>query len=44
MNGSSSVTSTAPAMTARSMPPMGEVLGQKAGWAIRTWLETKHQD
>lgn len=26
------------------MPPMGEVLGQKAGWAIRTWLETKHQD
>jgi len=26
------------------MPPMGEVLGQKAGWAIRTWLETKHQE
>ena len=26
------------------MPPMGEVLGQKAGWAIRTWLETKHVD
>ncbi|MFC3593259.1 cytochrome c-550 PedF [Novosphingobium piscinae] len=26
------------------MPPMGEVLGQKAGWAIRTWLETKHTD
>ncbi|WP_343613733.1 cytochrome c-550 PedF [Novosphingobium sp.] len=26
------------------MPPMGEVLGQKAGWAIRAWLETKHQD
>ena len=23
------------------MPPRGEVLGQKAGWAIRTWLETK---
>jgi len=26
------------------MPPMGEILGQKAGWAIRTWLETKHLD
>jgi cytochrome c-550 PedF len=26
------------------MPPMGEVLGQKAGWAIRAWLETKHSD
>lgn len=26
------------------MPPMGEVLGQKAGWAIRSWLETKHVD
>jgi len=26
------------------MPPMGEVLGQKAGWAIRTWLETKHEE
>lgn len=26
------------------MPPMGEVLGQKAGWAIRSWLETKHQE
>lgn len=26
------------------MPPMGEVLGQKAGWAIRAWLETKHED
>ncbi|WP_068071922.1 cytochrome c-550 PedF [Novosphingobium lentum] len=24
------------------MPPLGEVLGQKAGWAIRSWLETKH--
>ena len=26
------------------MPPIGEILGQKAGWAIRTWLETKHVD
>ncbi|WP_336958607.1 cytochrome c-550 PedF [Sphingobium aquiterrae] len=26
------------------MPPFGEVLGQKAGWAIRAWLETKHQE
>ncbi|MBA4353880.1 MAG: cytochrome c-550 PedF [Novosphingobium sp.] len=26
------------------MPPFGEVLGQKAGWAIRTWLESKHTD
>jgi len=26
------------------MPPMGEVLGQKAGWTIRAWLETKHQE
>ena len=26
------------------MPPIGEILGQKAGWAIRTWLETKHTD
>jgi len=26
------------------MPPMGEVLGQKAGWAIRTWVESKHTD
>jgi cytochrome c-550 PedF len=26
------------------MPPMGEVLGQKAGWAIRAWLETKQQE
>lgn len=25
------------------MPPMGEALGQKAGWAIRSWLETKYQ-
>lgn len=22
------------------MPPMGEALGQKAGWAIRSWLDT----
>lgn len=26
------------------MPPLGEVLGQKAGWAIRTWIESKHTD
>lgn len=26
------------------MPPMGEILGQKAGWAIRAWLETQHQE
>lgn len=26
------------------MPPFGEVLGQRAGWAIRAWLETKHTD
>ena len=26
------------------MPPMGEVLGHKAGWAIRTWIESKHTD
>lgn len=26
------------------MPPFGEVLGQKAGWAIRSWLVTKHQE
>lgn len=26
------------------MPPFGDVLGQKAGWAIRAWLETKHQE
>lgn len=25
------------------MPPFGDVLGQKAGWAIRAWLETKYQ-
>lgn len=26
------------------MPPMGDVLGQKAGWAIRAWLDTKHSE
>ncbi|WP_407818298.1 cytochrome c-550 PedF [Sphingomonas aurantiaca] len=26
------------------MPPMGDVLGQKAGWAIRSWLDTKHSE
>lgn len=26
------------------MPPFGDVLGQKAGWAIRSWLESKHTD
>ena len=26
------------------MPPFGDVLGQKAGWAIRAWLETKYTD
>jgi mono/diheme cytochrome c family protein len=26
------------------MPPFGDVLGQKAGWAIRAWLVTKHTD
>jgi cytochrome c-550 PedF len=26
------------------MPPMGEVLGQKAGWSIRAWLETQHTE
>lgn len=25
------------------MPPMGEALGQKAGWAIRSWLDTKFE-
>lgn len=24
------------------MPPMGETLGQKAGWAIRAWLDTRY--
>lgn len=26
------------------MPPLGEVLGQEAGWAIRSWLDTIHQE
>ncbi|HWU02865.1 MAG TPA: cytochrome c-550 PedF [Novosphingobium sp.] len=26
------------------MPPLGEILGQKTGWAIRTWLESRHTD
>lgn len=26
------------------MPPMGDALGQKAGWAIRSWLDTKHEE
>lgn len=26
------------------MPPLGDVLGQKAGWAIRSWLDTKHEE
>ena len=26
------------------MPPFGDVLGQQAGWAIRAWLETKHEE
>lgn len=26
------------------MPPFGDVLGQKAGWAIRAWLESKHEE
>ncbi len=26
------------------MPAFGEVLGQKAGWAIRAFLETKYQE
>ena len=26
------------------MPPFGDSLGQKAGWAIRAWLETKHEE
>jgi cytochrome c-550 PedF len=25
------------------MPPMGDTLGQKAGWAIRSWLDSKHE-
>ncbi|WWM71596.1 cytochrome c-550 PedF [Sphingomonas kaistensis] len=26
------------------MPPIGDVLGQKAGWAIRSWLDTVHEE
>ena len=26
------------------MPPMGDVLGQKAAWAIRSWLDSKHEE
>lgn len=26
------------------MPPFGEIIGQKAGWAIRAWLDTKHEE
>lgn len=26
------------------MPPFKESLGQKAGWTIRSWLETKYTD
>jgi len=26
------------------MPPMGDTLGQKAGWAIRSFLDTKHEE
>ncbi|MBD3728217.1 MAG: cytochrome c-550 PedF [Sphingomonadales bacterium] len=26
------------------MPAFGDVLGQKAGWAIRSWLETQHTE
>ncbi len=26
------------------MPAFGEMLGQKAGWAIRSWLETKYTE
>lgn len=26
------------------MPPFGEVLGQKAGWAIRAYVESVHTD
>jgi cytochrome c-550 PedF len=25
------------------MPPMGEMLGQKTGWAIRSWLDTRYE-
>jgi cytochrome c-550 PedF len=26
------------------MPPFGEILGQEAGWAIRSYLDTVHQE
>lgn len=26
------------------MPAEGDILGQKAGWAIRSWLDTKHEE
>jgi cytochrome c-550 PedF len=26
------------------MPAFGPLLGQEAGWAIRAWLDTKHED
>jgi cytochrome c-550 PedF len=26
------------------MPPLGDILGQKQGWAIRSWLDTKRTD
>lgn len=26
------------------MPPFGDILGQEAGWAIRSWLDTVHQE
>lgn len=26
------------------MPPMGDTLGQKAGWAIRSYLDSKHEE
>jgi cytochrome c-550 PedF len=26
------------------MPAFGPLLGQEAGWAIRSWLDTKHED
>lgn len=26
------------------MPPFGDILGQKAGWAIRAYLETKYTE
>lgn len=26
------------------MPPLGKILGQEAGWAVRSWLDTVHQE